>query len=201
MPGCGWFVFSEDRQPEIRQGAVGIVQIIKLDCVIVHESLPCCSPGFGRRSESWRPCRLTHAERLLAGSSALHQIRKRQFLRYYQHVVEILGPAVLLPTVVARIGVKLLSELLLRADSWHYHCRDISEVEQIPKLYFLDRTRVFRDNVDVDTKVLEYPAGEPGRDWISKATFGAFSLDLPALTYRELKVIAEVQRAGAIEGI
>ena len=186
---------------EIRQGVVGIVQAVKMDCVIVNESLPCCSPGLRRRPESWRPSGLAQAERLPTCSSELHQIRKREFLRYYQHVVEILSPAVLLLAVAARVGVKLLSELLLRADGWHYHGRDISEVEQIPKLYFLDRARVFRDDVDVDTKVLEYPAGEPGRDRISKATFRTFPLNSPALPDQELKMITEVQRAGAVKHI
>ena len=57
-------------------------------------------------------------------------------------------------TIVARVGVQLLGELLFGSDGWDRNRRYSGKIQQVPKCDFLYRARIMIDNIDVEAKRL-----------------------------------------------
>ena len=106
-------------------------------------------------------------------------------LGYDEHVVEILCPPVLLTAVVAGIGMQFLGELLFGRNCGHDNSRNRREAEKVPESYLLDRPGILRDNVHIDTQILESPTGEPRDNRESETALRALTPNGSALTDRK----------------
>jgi len=189
VPGRARLCRPEDGLPERIESLVCACQGAVLDSVVRDIGTPCSGPRLRRRSERWRPCGCAYRERLAAGCRHFGSCRQRKHFGYDEHVVEILGPPVVLGTVVARVRMQLLGELLFRFDGWDFDRRDADKVEEVPECDLLYWTRILIDNINVEAKHLEHFAGQPGGNRKSQSSLWPFSLDGPTTTDYELKVV------------
>jgi hypothetical protein len=107
-----------------------------------------------------------------------------------KHVVEVFGSAVLLPAVIPGVCVYLFSKLLVGSNCWNCNRRKVCEIEKISEGYLLGGSRVFRDYIYVNVKILKDSAGKQGGNGEPYAQTLPF--DGLALTDDELKVVTEI---------
>jgi len=74
-----------------------------------------------------------------------------QVLRDGDHVVQLLGTAVVLLAVVTGVGVDFLGELLFHTYSGDDNRREVGELEQVAQFDVVEGPGISGDQVDVET--------------------------------------------------